>query len=102
MVRVVRVGSTASFKVWIEANPLPEQDQWKWKFSPSNTSNIITTNPGQVQLKLSGDMAVLSITNVTLSHYGNYYIWTKNKYGGWNETDLTFTLKPQGKLNLYK
>ncbi|KAK2138197.1 hypothetical protein LSH36_3579g00001 [Paralvinella palmiformis] len=41
-------------------------------------------------------MAVLSITNVTIIYYGNYYIWTNNQYGGWNEDELMFILKPQG------
>ena len=90
------IGNATDFKVWVIARPLPEIDQWKWKFSPSNSSNVMTTNPGHVQLTVSGDMAVLSITNVTLSDYGNYYIWTKNKYGGWKEEDLTFRLKPEG------
>jgi len=43
-------------------------------------------------------MAVLSITNVTISYYGNYYIWTNNQYGGWTDDELMFILKPQGKL----
>ena len=47
----------------------------------------MTTKPADVLLTVSGDMAVLSIINVTLGHYGNYFIWTSNKYGGWNEED---------------
>ena len=97
----VSIGDITNFKVWVIARPLPRQDQWYWKFSPSNSSNVMTTNPGHVHLTVSDDMAVLSITNVTISHYGNYYIWTNNQYGGWNEDELMFILKPQGKLILF-
>ena len=97
----VSIGDITNFKVWVIARPLPRQDQWYWKFSPSNSSNVMTTNPGHVHLTVSDDMAVLSITNVTISYYGNYYIWTNNQYGGWNEDELMFILKPQGKLILF-
>ncbi|KAK2139077.1 hypothetical protein LSH36_2049g00034 [Paralvinella palmiformis] len=66
----VSIGDTTNFKVWVIARPLPRQDQWKWKFSPSNSSNVMTTDPGHVHLTVSDDMAVLSITNVTISYYG--------------------------------
>ena len=61
----------------------------------------MTTDPGHVHLTVSDDMAVLSITNVTISYYGNYYIWTNNQYGGWTDDELMFILKPQGKLILF-
>ncbi|KAK2140671.1 hypothetical protein LSH36_1280g00089 [Paralvinella palmiformis] len=86
MVSIVNIGDTTNFKVWVIVRPLPRQDQWKWKFSSSNSSNVMTTNPGHV----------LSITNVTISYYGNYYIWTNNQYGGWTDDELMFILKPQG------
>ncbi|KAK2138994.1 hypothetical protein LSH36_2144g00003 [Paralvinella palmiformis] len=94
----VSIGATTNFKVWVIARPLPRQDQWKWKFSPSNSSNVMTTDPGHVHLTVYDDMAVLSITNVTISYYGNYCIWTNNQYGGWADDKLMFILKPQGIL----
>ncbi|KAK2146328.1 hypothetical protein LSH36_616g04026 [Paralvinella palmiformis] len=95
MIRIVNIRDTTNFKVWIIARSLPRQDQWKWKFSPSNSSNVMTTDPGHVHLTVSDDMAVLSITNVTISYYGNYYIWTNNQYAGWNDQDLVFNFLPK-------
>ena len=60
----------------------------------------MTAKPRNVHLMVMGDQAVLSITNVQPSHYGKYYVWTSNEYGGWNEEDLSFVLKPQGKFDL--
>ena len=56
------------------------------------------TDPGQVYLNVSGDKAVLTITEVTIEHFGNYSIWTGNEHGGWREEELVFNLKAQSML----
>jgi len=37
-------------------------------------------------------LAILKITKVTRNHYGTYYVWTDNAYGGWKKDDLGFIL----------
>ena len=56
------------------------------------------TDPGQVYLNVSGDKAVLTITEVTLEHFGYYSIWTGNEHGGWKKDELVFNLKAQSML----
>ncbi|KAK2151953.1 hypothetical protein LSH36_344g00013, partial [Paralvinella palmiformis] len=97
-VNEVKIGTTANFTVWIIGRPIPNRYQWHWAFSTSNSSNDTTTNPENVRLLVSDDMAVLSITNVVISNYGYYFIWTNNQYGGWNEGELMFHLKQPGIL----
>ena len=53
-----------------------------------------------MHLSVIGDKAVLSIARVSVNHYGDYFIWAENKYGGWEEGNLSFTLVPAGKIAL--
>ena len=57
---------------------------------------------GDVELRVSGDVAILLIKNVTVNHYGQYYIWTENMHGGWIEGNLNFTLVPKGNIDINK
>jgi len=41
---------------------------------------------------INDGLAILNITNVTRNHYGTYYVWTDNAYGGWKKDDLGFSL----------
>jgi len=90
LIHYVNIGDTTYFKVWIIANPVPEQKQWHLRFFPNNSF------PENVHLTVSGDVAVLNITNVTKNHYGTYSVWAMNKYGGWKESDLNFRVVETG------
>lgn len=94
LIRQVRLGQATEFIVWIIARPLPEAEEWHWKFTSSSSvyDGRTTAQPEQVYLSASGDKALLNITNATRRHSGYYNIWTSNKYGGWKERDLRFTL----------
>jgi len=91
-VRKIDIGGDATFKIWIIARPFPRPDQWHWRFSPSNTYYRNTTNPANVHLRASKDVAILDITKVTQNHYGGYFVWANNAYGGWKEDNLNFSL----------
>lgn len=99
MLRQIDVGDGTSFTIWIFARPLPRADQWHWTFSGRNYSGMQRTEPSDVELKVSGNVATLIIGRVTNRHYGNYSIWTANAYGGWKEGELTFILVPKGKID---
>ena len=91
-IRQVPPGKATNFTIWIVARPLPDEDNWHWKFSPRNTTDMPLRKPSHVNLRVYDNMATLNIENVTAEHHGYYYIWTQNKYGGWGEEELRFTL----------
>ena len=55
--------------------------------------DVITKEPADVELSVSGETGELDIRNITKTHYGTYYIFARNKYGGWPEKDLAFRLE---------
>ena len=99
-VRYVSISNYTYFQLWIIGRPLPRLDQWHWKFKPSGTSGAMVTNPKYVYLSVSGSMAILNISYVTKNHYGSYFVWTSNKYGGWKEGNLEFNLSSNGMAEL--
>jgi len=99
-IRRIGIGNGTTFKIWVIARPLPREDQWHWKFSARNLSNVQGREPGDINLTVSGEVATLSIRSVTIYHYGNYSVWAANSYGGWKEGELTFTLLPKGKTEV--
>ncbi|KAK2145318.1 hypothetical protein LSH36_688g01081 [Paralvinella palmiformis] len=48
--------------------------------------------PSDVHIVINDGLAILNITYVTRNHYGTYYVWTDNAYGGWKKDDLRFSL----------
>ena len=97
-IRQIPIGNATNFMVWIIARPLPREAEWHWKYYPNNSSHIPIRDLGDVHLTFSVGVAVLVIRNVTIHHYGNYSIWTRNRYGGWKDGDLLFRLVPKGTI----
>ena len=88
----IGIGGSAIFKVSIIARPFPRPNEWHWTFSPSNIYHSVLTHPPDVHMVINDGLAILNITNVTRNHYGTYYVWTDNAYGGWKKDDLGFSL----------
>ena len=100
-IRHIGVGDTTDFKIWFIARPLPRADQWHWEFSARNITGLQNTVPRSVTLTVSDGVTTLSLKDIGGDHYGNYFIWTANAYGGWKKEDLVFTLMPLGKSVIY-
>jgi hypothetical protein len=88
----IGIGESAIFKVSIIARPFPRPNEWHWTFSLSNIYHSVLTHPPDVHIVINDGLAILNITNVTRNHYGTYYVWTDNAYGGWKKADLRFGL----------
>ena len=86
------IGGSAMFKVSIIARPFPRPNEWHWTFLLSNIYHSLLTHPPDVHMVINDWLAILNITNVTQNHYGTYYVWTDNAYGGWKKADLKFSL----------
>ena len=55
-----------------------------------------------MQLAVFGATAVLTVTNVSRDHYGEYAVWTRNQIGGWDESKLKFKLIPICEFAIYQ
>ena len=91
-IREINIGLATYFTVWITANPYPEADEWHWRFFASEDSVVQATHPDEVFLTVKDEMARLDIRNVTMHHNGTYTVWTRNRFGGWQEGDLKLYL----------